>query len=71
MDPDSILDLHFLCFVEKDGEIYELDGRKRSAVNHGKCDDLLRASVKVIKQFISRDSSQLNFSVIALATKQS
>ena len=28
---------HFIAFVEKDGHIYELDGRKKEPVNHGEC----------------------------------
>lgn len=26
---------HFVCFVVKDGHLYELDGRKHAPINHG------------------------------------
>jgi ubiquitin carboxyl-terminal hydrolase L3 len=29
------INLHFIAFVEKDGDIYELDGRKEFPINHG------------------------------------
>ncbi|TPX68740.1 hypothetical protein SpCBS45565_g02937 [Spizellomyces sp. 'palustris'] len=64
------IDTHFICFVQKDGNLYEMDGRKPFPINHGDCDDLLLDSVKVIKQFMERDPDNLNFTVIALAPSQ-
>ena len=32
---DEDINLHFICFVEKDGHLYELDGRKPFPINHG------------------------------------
>ncbi|KAG2178113.1 hypothetical protein INT43_003366 [Umbelopsis isabellina] len=61
------VDLHFICFVEADHHIYELDGRKMFPINHGKCTNLLEGSAKVIKQFMERDPDNLNFTVVALA----
>jgi len=61
------VDLHFVCFVEADHHIYELDGRKLFPINHGKCANLLEGSAKVIKQFMERDPDNLNFTVVALA----
>lgn len=29
------VDTHFVCFVEKEGHLYELDGRKSFPINHG------------------------------------
>ena len=29
------VDLHFIVFVEKDGDLYELDGAKPFPINHG------------------------------------
>jgi len=64
------VDLHFICLVQKDGHLYELDGRKPLPINHGKCKDLLTDGVKVIKQFMERDPENLRFTVIALAPNQ-
>ena len=35
------VDLHFIAFVEKDGDLYELDGATGAPINHGPCKDLL------------------------------
>ncbi|KAJ3299192.1 Ubiquitin carboxyl-terminal hydrolase isozyme L3 [Borealophlyctis nickersoniae] len=68
--PESDVDTHFICFVQRDGSLYEMDGRKPFPINHGSCTDLLTDSVKVIKGFMERDPDNLNFTVIALAAKQ-
>lgn len=31
----SKVDTHFIAFVEKEGFLYELDGRKKEPINHG------------------------------------
>jgi ubiquitin carboxyl-terminal hydrolase L3 len=67
---EDVIDLHFICLVEKDGHIYELDGRKPLPINHGKCKNFLTDGVKVIKQFMERDPENLKFTVIALAPNQ-
>jgi ubiquitin carboxyl-terminal hydrolase L3 len=64
------VDLHFICLVQKDGHLYELDGRKPLPINHGKCKDFLTDGVRVIKQFMERDPENLRFTVIALAPSQ-
>ncbi|KAI9197455.1 uncharacterized protein BJ171DRAFT_519578 [Polychytrium aggregatum] len=64
---DEEVDLHFICFVEKERHIYELDGRKPFPINHGVATgDLLNDSVEVIKKFMEREPDQLNFTAIAL-----
>ncbi|CAG8502074.1 16732_t:CDS:2 [Acaulospora colombiana] len=71
--PPSELDkvnTHFVCFIQKDGSLYELDGRKSSPINHGSCTDLLLDSAKIIKQFMDRVPGNLQFTMIALAPKQ-
>eukprot|EP01114_Cavostelium_apophysatum_P017900 TRINITY_DN5410_c0_g1_i1.p1 TRINITY_DN5410_c0_g1~~TRINITY_DN5410_c0_g1_i1.p1 ORF type:complete len:258 (-),score=34.26 TRINITY_DN5410_c0_g1_i1:28-732(-) len=63
--------LHFVAFVEKEGQLYQLDGRKPYPINHGPVDSdtLLEDAVKVIqKDFIERDPDQVNFSMLALAS---
>ncbi|KAJ3157563.1 Ubiquitin carboxyl-terminal hydrolase isozyme L3 [Geranomyces michiganensis] len=77
---DSDVDLHFICFVQKEGRIYELDGRKPFPIDHGpatvgnstgaKAGDVLADAVRVIKQFTARDPDNLNFTVIAFAPTQ-
>ncbi|KAH6578175.1 hypothetical protein BASA50_002014 [Batrachochytrium salamandrivorans] len=68
---DEEVDLHFVCFVEKDGHLYELDGRKPFPINHGSVSgDLLMDSVSVVQQFMEREPGQVNFSILALAPPQ-
>ncbi len=32
---DEEVDLHFIAFVQREGSLYELDGRKAGPINHG------------------------------------
>lgn len=34
-DMEAFEDLHFVALVQKDGELYELDGRKSFPIKHG------------------------------------
>lgn len=54
-EAEDNVDLHFICFIQCDGDLYELDGRKEFPINHGKCDDLLKGAVKIIKEVIERN----------------
>jgi len=67
---DDKVNLHFIAFVEKEGCIYELDGRKPFAINHGPSSSatLLKDAALVCKQFMDRDPTQLQFNMIALTT---
>ena len=44
-DPNSISDfqqdtnIHFICFVQKGGILYELDGRREFPQNRGECNE--------------------------------
>eukprot|EP01136_Pigoraptor_vietnamica_P012224 Opistho-1_new@51921 len=60
--------LHFICFADVDGHVYEFDGRKPFPINHGKrtSDSLLRDVAPVIQSFMRRDPDQVNFSMLAL-----
>lgn len=60
---------HFITFINKDGVLYELDGRKAFPINHGATspDTLLEDAAKVCKEFMARDPDELRFTVIALA----
>lgn len=61
---------HFAAFTEKDGHLYEFDGRKRFPINHGPTtkETLLADAVKVIKaNFMDRDPEEVGFAMLALA----
>ncbi|KRX10270.1 hypothetical protein PPERSA_09654 [Pseudocohnilembus persalinus] len=64
---------HFIAFIHKDGYLYEMDGRKKSPINHGETNEqkLLSDSCKVIKDvFMKRDPEELNFATMVLASPQ-
>ena len=60
-----------MCFVNKDGHLYELDGRKFDAVDHGfsQPDDLLKDTCGVVKKYVETTGS-IRFNLIALAPAQ-
>ncbi|XP_064607747.1 ubiquitin carboxyl-terminal hydrolase-like isoform X1 [Liolophura sinensis] len=68
---DEKVSTHFVALIDKDGELYELDGRKDGPVLHGKTtpDTLLQDAVAVVKQFMARDPDELNFTLMALVRK--
>lgn len=63
---------HFIAFVEVDGCLYELDGRKESPTNHGKLEGktVLQKAVQVAAGFRDRDPEDLRFAMLALAPAQ-
>lgn len=75
-DEQDDVNLHFISFVKKDGNIYELDGRRPGYLKLGKVanpdfEDLLSEKLLFdrIKEFISlaEGDDKLKFSVMALA----
>ena len=66
---DDEVNLHFVALVHVDGGLYELDGRKNTAVRHGDTmgESLLADSVPVIKKFIETSEGSVSFNAIALA----
>lgn len=58
--------LHFNCFVEVDGVLYELDGRKERPINHGPCTNLLLDAARVARGFMARDPEEIRFNLVAL-----
>jgi len=60
---------HFVSFVHHNGGLYEMDGRKCGPVRHGDttADTLMEDAAKVVKQFMTRDPEEVNFTVVALA----
>ncbi|GAA5805066.1 hypothetical protein EDC94DRAFT_585955 [Helicostylum pulchrum] len=65
-DREDAIDLHFVCFVEVDQHLYELDGRKAFPINHGKCSDLVKSAAVVMRKYMERDPEETHFSAIAL-----
>jgi len=64
--PGEEVNLHFVTFVTVDGNLYELDGRKKSPVNHGPStpETLLNDAVRVVKRFI-QESNSIEFNLMA------
>lgn len=62
-------DSHFVAFIVKNNELYELDGMTPAPISHGNCskEDLLPRSANVIKEYMARDPDNLGFSMIVLA----
>lgn len=61
--------MHFVCFVEKGGVLYELDGRREGPVPRGSSsrETLLEDAGKVIKEkFMALDPEEHRFSIMAL-----
>ncbi|KAF0297357.1 Ubiquitin carboxyl-terminal hydrolase isozyme L3 [Amphibalanus amphitrite] len=69
---DDKLDKHFISFVQVDGHLYELDGRRPAPVNHGPSspETFLSDAANVVKAFMQRDPTEVNFSMLALASSQ-
>lgn len=67
---EAVMDVetHFICFIHKDGHLYELDGRKSSPINHGATSPatLLSDACAVVRQFMARDEGELRFTILAL-----
>ncbi|XP_046410689.1 ubiquitin carboxyl-terminal hydrolase isozyme L3 [Neodiprion fabricii] len=69
---DSPVNHHFITFVEKDGSLYELDGRQSIPVNHGAstADTFLDDAVRVCREYMARDPDEVRFSMVALAANE-
>eukprot|EP00940_MAST-03C_sp_MAST-3C-sp2_P003241 g3241.t1 len=64
------LHAHFVAFVLRDGDIYELDGRKQCPINHGTSSEksFLVDTAKVIKEkFMKLDPENMHFNIMALS----
>lgn len=66
---DEKINLHFIAFVHKDGDLYELDGRKSFPIKHGSTttDTFLEDTANVCKKFMKRDPALIQFNMVALA----
>lgn len=65
---DEDVNLHFIALVHKEGQLYELDGRKPFPINHGPSspDSFLNDAAEVCKKFMARDPKLLQFNIVAL-----
>lgn len=61
-------DCHFITFVEKGGDVYELDGGKAFPINHGAADGrfLEKACTAIKANFIDKDPESIQFNMMAL-----
>ena len=68
---DAAVDLHFVCFVQKGGSLFELDGRKTAPVCHGASSEatFLQDAVGVVRdKFVAlAGDGNLNFTLMAFA----
>ena len=67
---DEVVKLHFVTMVQRDGCLYELDGRKPFPLNLGPSQpgQLLQDAVAVIKsKYMAADPAEVNFNILALA----
>ena len=62
---------HFISFVMKDGDLYELDGSKKFAVNHGPTTDdtFFADACNKVRDFVAIDPCSLNAGLIVLAPR--
>ncbi|RWS16222.1 ubiquitin carboxyl-terminal hydrolase isozyme L3-like isoform X2 [Dinothrombium tinctorium] len=67
------IDYHFIAFVESDGRLYELDGRKAGPVCHGSTtrDTFLEDAAVVCKRFMDNCPNNINFTAVALVKQDS
>lgn len=71
-DPNEEVNHHFIALTNKDGILYELDGRKAFPVEHGKTspESLLKDAINVCKEFMARDPSEIRFTILALVPNE-
>ncbi|KAG2202142.1 hypothetical protein INT47_008114 [Mucor saturninus] len=61
---DSIIH-HFVCFVNVDDHLYELDGSRVFPINHGKSTNFVKDAVTIMTQAVGRDPDEIEYSAIA------
>ncbi|KAF5297425.1 hypothetical protein FQR65_LT01356 [Abscondita terminalis] len=71
-NPNEEVSHHFVAFIQKDGCLYEMDGRKEFPINHGKTtpDNLLEDAAKVCREYMEREADNHNFTVMALTSTE-
>jgi len=70
VERDEHVNLHFVCFINVNGELYELDGRQQHPIKHSTTPangtDLLRNTKDVILKLIQNVGDDIRFSMMAL-----
>jgi len=68
-------DFHFVCFVQKDGLLYQLDGMKATPIAQGECGtgkEFLKKTAEVVqKEYMDKMPGELFFSFITLGPSDS
>ncbi|XP_046635339.1 ubiquitin carboxyl-terminal hydrolase isozyme L3-like [Daphnia pulicaria] len=69
---DEKVNLHFIALVEKDGGLYELDGRKPHPVPHGNTtrETFLEDAAKVCRELMAVDPEEVHFTLVALTAAE-
>jgi ubiquitin carboxyl-terminal hydrolase L3 len=65
---DESIDYHFIAFVELEGQLYELDGRKAGplVVGPSSRQTFLKDAAAACQAYMSSDPDNINFTVLAL-----
>lgn len=63
------IDLHFVAIIEKEGKMWELDGRKTAPVCHGdmKTSGFKKSAADICMSFMQRDPDEMRFTMLALS----
>jgi len=61
---------HFVAFVPKNGNLYELEGCREFPINHGPTtpDTFLEDAAAILRNYMKNNQDDLRFSVVALTT---
>ena len=68
---DANINLHFICIVSVGGVLFELDGRKQTALELGPCDsaDLLKRAAARAKEYMAWNPDEMNFTLTAMCAE--